>query len=141
MFHGLVDFGVAGQLGAEARVLVAARQVAEDQQPGDFHEVGALFELFDRYAAVTQDAALAVDVGDVALAAAGVAVARVQGDQPALVAQPANVDRALAFAALHNGQIVVMVADHQGRFVGHYCNSSIPAGKGARPPGAATART
>jgi hypothetical protein len=68
-------------------------------------------ELLDGNAAVAQDPLLAVDEGDGALAGARVAVARVEGDEPRLGAKVADVDGALAFRSLYDGQLEVAVAD------------------------------
>jgi hypothetical protein len=97
------------------------------QQPHDLDEVTARGELFDRVAGVTQDALLAVEEGDGALAGAGVRVAGVEGDVARLRAELRDVDRALAFGADHDREIPALVADPQlgllrtvrGGLVGH----------------------
>ena len=66
---------MAGQALVEAVELGAAGQPAVDQQPGDLNEGRALGELLDGDAAIAEDALLAVDVGDGALAGAGIAEA------------------------------------------------------------------
>ena len=75
-FHELLD--VLVEVRVERDVvhplleLRARWQLAVDQQVSRLQERGALGELFDRVAAVLQDAALAVDVGDGAAAGRGV---------------------------------------------------------------------
>ncbi len=62
--HVLVDERVVRDVLGPHLVLFGGRELAVDQQVGDL-EVGRLFgELLDRIAAVSEDALLAVDVGD-----------------------------------------------------------------------------
>ncbi len=62
--------------------LVRARQVAVDEQPSHFEEGALRRQLLDRIPAVAQDAFLAVDERDIALAGACVSEARVERDEP-----------------------------------------------------------
>ena len=57
--------------------LLSVGQLAVAQQVGDFEVVRVLGELFDRVAAVAQDAGVAVELGDRALASGGAHEARV----------------------------------------------------------------
>jgi hypothetical protein len=72
LLHRLVQQAVVGQLVAELVELGEARQGAVDQQVADLLEARLGGQLLDRVAAVAQDAAVAVDVGDGAGARAGV---------------------------------------------------------------------
>jgi hypothetical protein len=68
-------------------------------------------EFLDRVAAIAENARVAVDEGDRALAGAGVRVARVHRDVAGLVAELADVDRALALAPDDDGKLDLLVAD------------------------------
>ena len=81
------------------------RQLAVDDQVGRLDEGGVLGQLLDRIAAVAEDAGLAVDEGDGALAGAGVAVALVVGDVAGVGAQIADIDRLLALRADDDGKV------------------------------------
>src|SRR5262249_6338561 len=87
---------------------------AVEQQVGDLEERARFRELLDRVAAVTQDALLAVDEGDAAAAGAGVAVAGVERDPAALVAQLLDVDADFALAAADQGQVHRLAVVGQG---------------------------
>jgi hypothetical protein len=114
VLHPLVEVGVRVRSAGEGVVFRLGRQGAADQQPGDLDEGGAVGELLDGDAAVAQDALLPVDVGDGALAAPGVAVARVQGDVAGALPQGADVDGPLALAALDDGELVALPVQGQG---------------------------
>jgi predicted RNase H-like nuclease len=60
-----------GHAVVEIGLLRLGRQLAVEQQVAGLEEVAVLGELLDRIAAVEQDALVAVDVGDLGLAAAG----------------------------------------------------------------------
>ena len=76
VLQALVQQLVGGQHAAETVQLVLAGQPAEDQQPGGLDEVGPVGELLDGDPAVAEDALVAVDEGDGALANRRVATAR-----------------------------------------------------------------
>ncbi len=113
VLHVLVQQAVVGQLAVELGELGGGGQVAVDEQVADLGEGGLLGDLLDRIAAIAQDAALAVDEGDGALAGAGVAVAGVVGDRPRLRAQRADVDADLALAAHRHRQLVLFAVEDQ----------------------------
>jgi hypothetical protein len=75
-----VDHRVVADRAVELLEL-AGRQVAVDQQVGGLEEIGLGRELLDRVAAVQQDAVVAVDVGDLALAGRGRHEARVEREE------------------------------------------------------------
>ena len=68
------------------------RQLAVQQQVADLHEGALLGELLHGVAAIQQHALVAVDVGDLALAARGGAEAGVVGEQAVLGDTAADVD-------------------------------------------------
>jgi hypothetical protein len=63
-------------------ILRRGGKFAEENQVRGFEEVAVLCELFDRVAAIEQDALFAVDVGDGAPAVGGVHERRVVRHQP-----------------------------------------------------------
>jgi hypothetical protein len=102
----LVDHGVMGDGVLELGVLLGARQFAVQQQVGDFEERALLGELVDGIAAVEQDALVAVDVGDLGLAAGGRGEAGVVGELAGLGVELGDVDHARADGACHHGEFV-----------------------------------
>ena len=66
-------------------VLRGVGQLAEQDQVGGLEEVAVLGQLLDRVAAIEQDALVAVDVGDPALARRRVHERRVVGHHPEVV--------------------------------------------------------
>jgi hypothetical protein len=74
------------------------------QQVADFQEARLLGQLVDRVAAVEQDAGVAVDVGDLALAAGRRGEARIQREHARLGVQLADVDHVGTDRAAVNGQ-------------------------------------
>ena len=67
--HLLVHHGVAGDAIVEVGLLRGGRQLAVEQQVAGLEEVAVLGQLLDRIAAIEQDAFVAVDIGDLGLAA------------------------------------------------------------------------
>ena len=78
MTHVLVHELVFGEVTSELVELFVGWQFTENQQVGGFGEDGTFGQFLDGVAAIAQDALLAVDEGDVALAGAGVAIAAVE---------------------------------------------------------------
>ena len=109
----LVQQGVPGDPGREARQLVRGRQLAVDQQVAGLQERRVLRELLDRVAAVAQDADVAVDVGDRRGGGAGVGEPRVQGDDAGLGQQRADLHAGGAFGGGNDleGQFRLAVAE------------------------------
>src|SRR6185503_7191074 len=97
----------------EVGELLGGGQVAVDEEVADLGEGGLLGDLLDPVAAVAQDALLAVDEGDRALAGAGVAVAGVEGDGARLRAQRGDVDPHLALAAHGDRELVLFAVEDQ----------------------------
>ena len=113
VLHVLVQHLVLGQQVRETPQLGAGGQLAHDDQVGHLDEGGFLRQLLDGDAAVAQDALLAVDEGDLALAGTGVAVAVVQRDVAGLVAQRGDVHRALLFGAFDNRKLAALSVQYQ----------------------------
>jgi hypothetical protein len=68
--HLLVHHGVACHQVVEIVLLSGGGQVAVEQKIAGLEEIAVLGELLDRVAAIEQDAVVAVDIGDLRLAAA-----------------------------------------------------------------------
>ena len=90
--HLLVHHGVARDGVVEILELLLGRQLAVQQQVADLDEVGLLRQLFDRVAAIEQDALVAVDVGDAGRAVGRRGEARIVGEAAGVAVQPADVD-------------------------------------------------
>jgi hypothetical protein len=127
------EFILREQVG-EAFKLGAVRELAHDEQVGDFNEGGLLGEFLDGDAAVAQDAQIAVDEGDLALARAGVSVAFVERDVAGLGAELGNVHGALAFGADEGGEGVSFSVEFEFRVAAHkYCGGATKPGRDYRP--------
>ena len=94
-----VQQGVVADPLVEGFQLGGGRQVAVDEQVGNFQEAGVLGELLDRVAAVAQDAGVAVDVGDGGRGGRGVHESGVKGNGARLLQQFGNV---VAFVSFYN---------------------------------------
>ena len=119
MDHRVMLHGVG-----ERRQLIVGRQLALDEEPCHLEEGALVGELLDGIPAIPQDAFLAVNEGDGALARAGVAEARIERDRAGLVAQLRDVDADLAFRSRDHGQVesfafVLEVDDVRGERGGH----------------------
>ena len=90
--HLLVHHRVPVDAVVEVGLLRRGRQFAVEQQVAGLQKVAVLGELFDRIAAIEQNAFVAVDVGDLGLAARGRRKARIVGEHPALAVELRNVD-------------------------------------------------
>ncbi len=99
MPHVLVEHLVFREQVGKIDELGAAGQVAVDQQVGGLDEGAFGGQLGDVVAAVAQDALLAVDEGDGALAGAGIAIAGVKCDAARLIAQGGDVDAHFTFGS------------------------------------------
>jgi hypothetical protein len=92
--HLLVNHRVIGHVIHEVGLLGLVRQLAVQDQIGDLEEVTLLGQVLDRVAAMQKDALVAVDIGDLRLAAAGRGVARIVGEVAGVVVELADVDDA-----------------------------------------------
>jgi len=99
----------------EVLLLRRRREFPVQQEIAGLQEVALLGELLDRVAAVFQDAGVAVDIGDLGLAAAGGGEAGVIGEHPGLGVELADVDDVGAHRAAQDRKIKVLVADGEGR--------------------------
>ena len=113
--HLLVHHRVMGHAMVEVELLRLGRELPVKQEIAGLEEVALLGELLDRVAAVFQDAGIAVDVGDLGLAAAGRREAGVIGEHPGLGVELADVDDVGAHRAAQDRKIEVLVADGEGR--------------------------
>src|SRR6185369_17263509 len=80
------------------------RQLAVNQEVARLDEVALLGEVFDRVAAVAQDALFAIEVRDRTRGRSGVHEPAVERDVTGVLAQVTNVDGVLVFRADDDGQ-------------------------------------
>ena len=81
LLHVLVGHGVAHDFALPVFELFRRGQLAVQQQVGHFQESALFGQLFDRVAAIAQDAFVPVQVGDGTLAGGGVHEGRIVGHQ------------------------------------------------------------
>ncbi len=112
--HLLVHHGVAGDAVVEVGLLRRRRQFAVEQQVAGLQEVAVLGQLLDRIAAIEQDALVAVDIGDLGLAARRRGEAGVVGEHAALAVELGDVEHVRADRAVVDREIPVLVADGDG---------------------------
>ena len=98
--HLLVHHRVVGDAVVEVGLLRRGRQLAVEQQIADLEEVAVLGELLDRIAAIEQHALVAVDIGDLRLAARRRGEAGIVGEHPGLAVELGDVDDVGADGAL-----------------------------------------
>ena len=124
----LVQHGVAHDTQVEFLGLRRGWQFAVQQQVADFQEVGFFRQLLDRIAAIQQDAFVTVDVGDLAVAGCGGAVAWIEGEHAEVAVQLADVEDVRADAAGQQRQTGRLVRAVQG-------DGNRPFGRSAHVPG------
>ena len=90
--HLLMHHRVLGDAVLEVRKLSRRREFAVEQQVAGLKEGAVLGELVDRIAAIEQDALVAVDEGDLRLAARRGCEARVVGEAPGVLVEGIDVD-------------------------------------------------
>ena len=113
------DHGVLPQAQTELLALGRGRELAVDDEVRGLNKIAVVRQLLDRVTAVAEDAIVAVEEGDLALARAGVAVTLVVGDVAGGGTERARIDRFLAFGADNHGQGVFFIVDFQRCGVGH----------------------
>ena len=108
--HLFVNHGVMDHALVEIVLLRLGRKLAVKQEVAGFEEVAVFGELLDRIAAVFQNACVAVDIGDLGLAACGRGKAGIVGEHPRLSVELADVDDVGPDAAARNRKIEGLVA-------------------------------
>src|SRR5689334_21556270 len=106
--------GVDGDEVLEVLVLRFRRQLAVEQEVAGFQERAAFGKLVDRIAAIEQDALVAIDEGDLRLAAGGRGEAGVVGEAPGLLVERVDVDHVGPQRALLDRQVVSGAIDQDG---------------------------
>ena len=107
--HLLVNHGVMDHAVVEIFLLRLGGKFPVQQQIAGLEEVALFGELLDRIAAVFQDAGVAVDIGDLRLAAAGGGEAGVVGEHPGLAVELGDVDDIRPHRAAQDREIVGLV--------------------------------
>jgi hypothetical protein len=98
--HLLVHHGVVRDAVIEIVLLGLGRQFAVQQKVADFEEIAVFGQLFDRIAAMQQNAFVAVDIGDLRFAGRGGGEAGIVGEGAGVLVQRADVDHIGADRAL-----------------------------------------
>ena len=88
----LMQHRVIGDVMRELFLLGSIRQRAILQQIADLHEVAMFGEIFDRIAAMQQNAGVAVDIGDLRFARCGRREAGIVGEITEFFIQRPNID-------------------------------------------------
>ena len=111
--HLLVHHGVAGDTIVEIRLLRRGGKLAVKQEVTGLEEVAVFRQLLDWESAIEQDAFVAVDVGDLRLAASRRGVTGIVGEHPGLGVELADVDDRGANGSLVDRKGVFLVADDE----------------------------
>jgi hypothetical protein len=116
--HLLVHHRVVGHTSVEVRLLRGGWKFAVEQEIAGLQEVAVLGNLFDREAAVEQDAFITVDVGDLGFAAPGRGEARVVGEDAGLIIELGDVHDRRTDRSLVNRERPLVLADRQLTLLG-----------------------
>ena len=111
--HLLVHHGVAGDTVVEIGLLRGGRKLAVEQEVAGLEEIAVLRQLLDGKAAIEQNAFVAVDIGDLGLAAPGRGVAGIVGEHPGLGVELADVEDRRADRSLVDRERPLLVVDDQ----------------------------
>ena len=107
-FKILVEHRVTADVVTELAELFGARQLAVDQQIGDFDKVAFRSQVFDRVTPIAKHTFFSVKESNAALSGACVDVAFVDRDQARLLADHSDIDAFLIFSANNNWQLKIM---------------------------------
>ena len=111
--HLLVHHGVVGHAIVKVLLLLCGRKLPVEQEIAGLEEVAVLGQLLDRIATVFENAGIAVDIGDLRLAARGRGEAGVVGEHARLGIELGNVDHIGPNGATQNREVVGLVADRE----------------------------
>ena len=113
--HLLMHHGVHGDSAFELSVLLCIRKLAIQQQVTGLDEISMIGQLVDRVAAIQQNAFLAIDIGDVGLAACCRGETRIVGEVTALAIERRDVDDARAKRSAIDRKFVGLAVHRKGR--------------------------
>ena len=116
--HLLVHHRVLDDAQVERVVLAAGRKLAVEQQVAGFDEAAELCELVDRVTAIEQDAVVAVDEGNLQLAARRRGEARVVGEAAGILIERVDVDHVGPERPLADRKVVPGAVDQDGGLLG-----------------------
>ena len=111
--HLLVHHGVVDHAMVKILLLRWGRKLPVEQEIAGLEEVAVLGQLLDRIATVFENAGIAVDIGDLRLAARGRGEAGVVGEHARLGIELGNVDHIGPNGATQNREVVGLVADRE----------------------------
>ena len=106
---------MSGDTALEGRELVRAGQFAVEEQVAGLDKVAPLGELIDRITAIEQQALIAVDIGDLGLAARRRGKARVVSEMSSLLIETGDVDDVRSERGLVNRKAVPYAVNGDGR--------------------------
>src|SRR5579863_8779345 len=110
----LMQHGVAHHTELEFGALLLVRQLAVQEQVADLEEVRLLGQLLDRITTIQQDAFIAVDVGDLAVARSGGSVAGIVSEDAKIRVQFADVEHRWSDGAVDHRQAARLVGSFKG---------------------------
>ncbi len=116
--HLLMHHRVPDDARVERVVLAAGRELAVEQQVAGLDEAAELCELVDRIAAIEQDAVVAIDEGDLRLAACRRSEARVVGEAAGILIERVDVDHVGPERPLTDRKLVTGAVDQDGGLLG-----------------------
>jgi hypothetical protein len=111
--HLLVNHGVAGHVIVEILLLRSGRQLAIEQEIAGLQEIAVLGELLDRVATIEQDPVLAIDIGDLRLAASRRGEARIVGEDVGPIVERRYVEHTRPDGAFVDGKLEVLAVQDQ----------------------------
>ena len=110
----IVHHGVVSDREGELLQLVRGRQITVQKQVADLQKTGMLGQLLDRIAAIEQHAFVAIDIGDLALAARRRGEAWIVGENVGFAIQLADVHHFGPNAALQDGKRNLLAVHRDG---------------------------
>ena len=109
-----MQHGVIGHTLAEFLILRGIRQIAIQQQIGNFEEARFFGQLFNRIATIEQNPRIAINVRDGAFAGSGCAIARIKGENAKVAIKLADIRNLRPQRAAQKGQRRAFVCAIQG---------------------------
>ncbi len=121
--HLVMHHGVARDAVIEIGLLGRGRQLAVEEQVAGLEEIAVLGELLDRIAPIQQHTLVAVDIGDLRLAARGRGEARIVRERTGLGVELRDVEDARTDRAGFHRQLDVLVLEIQSCVVRAHASS------------------
>jgi hypothetical protein len=103
-----MDERVIGDVVLEGSLLLARRQFAIKQEVAHLDEIALFGQILDGISTMAQYSLVAVDEGDLGIAASSRRIAGIEGEVTGLTVQPLDVDHSRALGAPQNIQLVAL---------------------------------